>query len=77
MPERARAGRLLRGLDAIAFAGGEQLRFALEARRARHDELGLFASDYEQPFGTFSGTLPGGLALAEGFGVMERHRVRW
>ncbi len=33
----------------------------------------VFASDYRQPFGTFSGTLPGGLELAEGFGVMERH----
>jgi hypothetical protein len=65
------------GLTAIAFADGAELRFAAEARRARRDELGLLASDYEQPFGTFSGTLPGGLALAEGFGVMERHRVRW
>jgi hypothetical protein len=37
----------------------------------------VFASDYRQPFGTFSGTLPGGVELAEGFGVMERHVVRW
>ena len=45
--------------------------------RERHDELLLVRSDYRQPFGTFSGVLPGGAALAEGFGVMEDHRARW
>ena len=34
-------------------------------------------SDYEQPFGTFTGELPGAGPLAEGWGVMERHDVRW
>jgi hypothetical protein len=34
-------------------------------------------SDYRQPFGTFTGELPGGFPLADGFGVMERHAVRW
>jgi hypothetical protein len=34
-------------------------------------------SDYRQPFGTFAGTLPGGIELAEGYGVMEEHDVRW
>ena len=34
-------------------------------------------SSYAQPFGTFTGELPGGLRLAEGFGVMERHDVHW
>jgi len=34
-------------------------------------------SEYEQPFGTFRGTLPGGLELAEGYGVMERHVAVW
>jgi hypothetical protein len=32
---------------------------------------------YRQPFGTFTGSLPGGLALAEGFGVMEHHDAHW
>ena len=41
------------------------------------DDLKLFASEYRQPFGTFSGALPGGVTLAEGYGVMERHDVRW
>ena len=53
------------------------LAFAEEARRARADDFGLFASDYVQPFGTFSGTLPGGIVVARGWGVMERHSVRW
>jgi Protein of unknown function (DUF2804) len=61
-------------LDAVG-----DLRFAAEAQRARHDRVlfGLVESEYRQPFGTFSGTLPGGVALAAGYGVMERHRARW
>ena len=43
----------------------------------RDDNLLVLRSRYEQPFGTFSGALPGGLELAEGYGVMERHEVRW
>jgi uncharacterized protein DUF2804 len=64
-------------LSSVSFAGGGVLAFAEEARRARADDFKIIASDYIQPFGTFSGTLPGGVALAEGYGVMERHRARW
>jgi hypothetical protein len=64
-------------LDAVTFAGGERLRFHGEAARRRRDRLVLLSSDYEQPFGVFAGSLPGGLALREGFGVMERHWARW
>jgi Protein of unknown function (DUF2804) len=64
-------------LDEVRFAEGGALRFAARAERARRDELLVFASDYRQPFGTASGTLPGGIALASGAGVMERHRARW
>ena len=59
-------------LDAVG-----ELRFTEEARRARRDQLLVFASDYVQPFGTFAGILPGGVDLREGFGVMERHTARW
>ena len=38
------------------------------------ENLVLIRSRYRQPFGTFSGALPGGVALAEGFGVMEDAR---
>lgn len=65
------------GLDSIAFTQGGSLRFTREATRAQEDNLLLFASSYEQPFGTFAGTLPGVGALREGYGVMERHDVRW
>ena len=37
----------------------------------------LIRTDYEQPFGTFSGALPVAGELREGYGVMERHEVRW
>ena len=62
--------------DDLSAVGG--LRFTAEAVRARSDDvLGLLRSDYVQPFGTFAGELPGGLVLAEGRGVMERHRALW
>jgi hypothetical protein len=64
-------------LDEVRFAEGGALSFAARAERARRDELLLFASDYRQPFGTVTGALPGGLELASGAGVMERHRARW
>jgi hypothetical protein len=64
-------------LSSVSFAGGGALAFAEEARRARSDDFKLLASDYAQPFGTFSGTLPGGVEISRGWGVMERHAVRW
>jgi uncharacterized protein DUF2804 len=64
------------GLDGIR-GDGVDLRFTGEATRAHAENLLLFASSYEQPFGTFSGSLPGAGALREGYGVMERHDVRW
>jgi hypothetical protein len=60
------------GLDAVG-----DLRFTPEAERVRRDDLLLIASDYRQPFGAFTGTLPDGTELASGYGVMERHRARW
>jgi hypothetical protein len=54
-----------------------RLAFAAEATRARRENLVLVASDYEAPFGSFSGTLPVAGALREGWGVMERHEATW
>ena len=59
------------------FAGVGGLRFTARATRSRRENLLLIASDYEQPFGSFSGSLPHAGALRAGWGVMERHRVRW
>ena len=47
------------------------------ARPAPGENLLLVASDYEQPFGEFTGSLPLAGELRTGWGVMERHRVRW
>jgi hypothetical protein len=69
--------RFAADLSGIALAECGELRFAAEATRRRDDNLLVVRSRYEQPFGTFSGALPGGLELAEGYGVMERHEVRW
>jgi hypothetical protein len=53
------------------------LRFHPEAVRERRDNLVVVRSSYRQPFGTFSGELPEAIALAEGYGVMERHDAWW
>jgi Protein of unknown function (DUF2804) len=64
-------------LEGIGFAEGGDLRFTAEATHARRENMLLLRSDYEQPFGTFTGSLPGAGELREGFGVMERHEVWW
>ncbi len=64
-------------LSSIPFADGSRLNFQQEAVRQRQDNLLLIRSAYSQPFGTFSGTLPGGIELREAYGVMERHEAYW
>jgi Protein of unknown function (DUF2804) len=54
-----------------------ELAFREWSAREEHTNLLLLRNDYRQPFGTFTGRLPGGLALATGYGVMEWHDVRW
>lgn len=65
-----------RGLEGIAFAEGGELGFRSEATRRREEDLLVFSSRYEQPFGSFEGALPG-VGAVRGLGVMERHEVRW
>jgi Protein of unknown function (DUF2804) len=64
-------------LSGVEFSEGGGLSFRAEATRRRDDNLLVIRSRYDQPFGTFSGRLPGGLELAEGYGVMERHDAVW
>ncbi len=64
-------------LTQVLAEDGSTLRFVAEAQRARHENLLLVRSDYLAPFGTFSGTLPDGIELAHGLGVVEHHRARW
>lgn len=64
-------------LSAVTTADGGELRFAAEAVRERNENMLLVRSSYRQPFGTFSGALPGAIPLAEGYGVMEQHTAAW
>jgi hypothetical protein len=45
--------------------------------RESNRNLLVMRNRYRQPFGEFTGALPGGLVLAEGHGVMEEHDVVW
>jgi hypothetical protein len=70
-----------REVGPVAFApnlssvGG--LRFTEWATRVDRTNRLVFRSSYRQPFGAFAGTLPGGIQLAEGWGVMEEHDAWW
>jgi uncharacterized protein DUF2804 len=64
------------GLDAVDLAGGERMTFTGEAERSRDDNMLLIKSSYTHRFGTFAGSL-GGIELASGLGVMERHEALW
>jgi hypothetical protein len=65
-------------LSSVSFADGDgRLAFVSWGAREDHTNLLLLRSTYRQPFGTFSGVLPGGVELAEGYGVMEYHDVWW
>jgi hypothetical protein len=69
--------RFASDLSGIAFAEGGEIAFTEWAAREENRNLLLFKSRYRQPFGTFSGELPGGLRLTEAQGVMEDHDVLW
>ena len=76
--EPAEAPRVaFEGLEYITFEGGDNLAFTPWSERTDRTNLLLMRSYYRQPFGTFVGTLPGGIRLAEGYGVMEEHDVLW
>lgn len=64
-------------LSQVTFTEGGSLEFAEWAAREEDMNMLLMRSRYRQPFGTFSGTFPGGIELAQGYGVMEEHDVRW
>jgi Protein of unknown function (DUF2804) len=64
-------------LESIRFSDENELRFRAWAARTDSTNLLLMRSYYRQPFGTFEGALPGGLAVADAYGVMEEHEVWW
>src|SRR5215204_5419211 len=65
------------GLDGIRFDDGSRLDFAGECERHMQENRLLVSYSYRQPLGAFSGTLPGGIVLARGLGVMEYHDAHW
>jgi hypothetical protein len=65
------------GLETIHFEDESRLNFSAETQRVHHEGIPLIArSDYEAPFGSFSGSLSG-LPLSSALGVMEAHDVVW
>ena len=70
-----------REVEPVEFAddlsGVAGLRFSEWCAREENVNGLIFRSRYRQPFGSFSGELPGDLPLAEGWGVMEDHDVHW
>lgn len=64
-------------LSSVSFAEGGRLSFHPEQLIEQHDNYLVIRSDYFHWFGTYSGTLPGGIELREAFGVRERHDAVW
>ena len=64
-------------LDAVAFEGGERLDFEPDCERAAEESKPFVRYSYRQPMGRFTGTLPGGIELRRGLGVMEHHDAVW
>jgi hypothetical protein len=65
------------GLEAIEFDDGSRLTFTKEFERTKQENRLLVKYTYRQPFGSFTGSLPGGLELESGLGVMEFHDATW
>jgi hypothetical protein len=65
------------GLESIHFEDESRLNFTAETQRSHHEGIPLLArSDYEAPFGTFTGSLMG-LPVESALGVMEAHDAVW
>lgn len=76
-PHEVSAVHFAADLSRIESADGSRLHFTAEAQRSHRESMLLVRSDYHAPFGTFAGTLPDGVELAHGMGVVEHHRARW
>lgn len=76
-PSETAPVRFAADLSEIVADDGSRLSFAAESVRRRNESLLIVSSDYTAPFGAFRGTLPGGVRLASGLGVMEHHRAKW
>jgi hypothetical protein len=59
----------------LSRVGG--LAFSAWSELSENLNLLVLRSRYRQLFGTFSGELPDGSRLSEGYGVMEEHDALW
>jgi hypothetical protein len=64
-------------LARVEFSEGGELEFTEWSARADSTNVLLVRSRYRQPFGTFTGSFPGGVQLQRGFGVVEVHDAHW
>ncbi len=76
-PREVAPVRFARDLGEVVADDGATLRFSARGERRRGENLLIVSSDYRAAFGEFAGTLPGGIALARGLGVIEHHRAKW
>jgi len=65
------------GLATITFDDGSRLAFTPECERRRAENRLIVRYEYRQPFGSFAGSLPGGVELDGALGVMESHEAWW
>jgi hypothetical protein len=65
------------GLDAINFADGSRLELTREFERHKEERRPFARYTYSQPFGRFTGSLPGGVRLEHALGVIEHHDAYW
>jgi hypothetical protein len=77
VPSHVAPVRFEEDLSRVTFADGGALDFTEWGSRDDRTNMLILRSSYRQPFGTFSGVLPGGVELAEGYGVMEWHDAWW
>lgn len=61
--------------QATSDCGTVDVTLAVEGHREEDIDVGIIASEYDQPFGTWTGTVAG--REIAGVGVAERHRAVW
>jgi hypothetical protein len=64
-------------LRSVRFEEGGEIRFEQEADLRKRVGLFLIKSKYDHSFGSYSGTLPGGIELKDAVGVRERQDALW
>ena len=64
-------------LNVVSFEEGGELSFSKEADLRKRVGFFLFKSKYDHWFGSYRGTLPGGIEIRDGVGVRERQDALW